>query len=124
MNAVQDLLNKSDESRKAAELLLQEGYVEFSVARAYYAMFYIAEALLLDKGLAFSTHGQVIGAYGKEFAKTGLLDPKFHRYLKDAFDFRNKGDYDILSEVSETDARNTIQWAEEFLTAARGYLAR
>jgi len=36
------------------------------------------ETLLLSKGLTFSSHSAVIAAYGKGFAKTGLLDPKFH----------------------------------------------
>ena len=48
-------------------------------------MFYVAEALLSEKGLEFSSHGQVIGAYGLHFAKTKELDPKFHRWLVDGF---------------------------------------
>jgi len=44
-------------------------------------MFYIAQALLSTKDLSFKSHGEVISAYGKNFAKTGLLDPKFHSGL-------------------------------------------
>jgi uncharacterized protein (UPF0332 family) len=58
-------------------------------------MFYAAQALLLDRELSFSSHSAVIGAFGREYAKTAVLDPKFHRYLIDAQDFRNLGDYAI-----------------------------
>ena len=40
------LLRKARASLDAAELLRAEGYQEFAVSRAYYAMFYTAESLL------------------------------------------------------------------------------
>jgi len=72
------LLQKARDSLQAAELLKQGGYLGFAASRAYYTLFYVAEALLLDRGLSFSSHSAVIAAFGKEFAKTGVLDPKFH----------------------------------------------
>jgi uncharacterized protein (UPF0332 family) len=57
------LLNKSQDAIEAAEGLLDMGKFEFAAGRAYYAMFYVAEALLSEKGLEFSQHGQVIGAF-------------------------------------------------------------
>jgi uncharacterized protein (UPF0332 family) len=55
------------------------GKAEFSAGRAFYSMFYIAEALLGEKGFKFKRHGQVIRAFGLHFAKTKELDPKYHR---------------------------------------------
>lgn len=47
-----DLLNKAEKAILAAEKLLDdESLVQFSIGRAYYAMFYVAEALLNEKGL-------------------------------------------------------------------------
>jgi uncharacterized protein (UPF0332 family) len=83
---------------------LDQGYTDFAASRTYYAMFYIAEALLLTKGLSFSSHAAVIAAYGKEFSKTGLLDEKFHRYLI-AQDFRSQGDYSFGPGVEKEDAK-------------------
>lgn len=51
-------------------------------------MFYVAEALLNEKKLSFSKHGNIHAAYGEHFAKTKVLDPKFHRWLIDSFDKR------------------------------------
>ena len=69
------------------------GHPRFSEAQSYYTMFYLAQAVLLTKGLTFSSHSAVIAAYGKEFAKTGLLDPKFHRHMIDAQERREIGHY-------------------------------
>jgi uncharacterized protein (UPF0332 family) len=44
-------------------------------------MFYVAEAFLLNKGLAFGKHSAVIAAFGEHFTKTGIVPPEFHRYL-------------------------------------------
>jgi uncharacterized protein (UPF0332 family) len=54
-----DLLRKAKESLRAAKLMDQQGYHHFAASRAYYTMFYIAEAFLLGKGLAFSKHSAV-----------------------------------------------------------------
>ncbi len=53
----------------------------------------MAQALLLSRGLRFSRHGQVIAQYGRHFARTGLLDPRFHRLLNRAFRLRQLADY-------------------------------
>ena len=116
---VRSLTQKADESVKAAKLLGAEGYWDFAASRAYYAMFYAAEALLLEKGLSFSSHSAVIAAFGREFAKTNLLDPKLHRYLLDGQDLRNAGDYDIGPAVTEAQAKEVLGWADEMVAAAK-----
>lgn len=116
---IRDLLEKSAQSRDAALLLLKDGYVDFAASRAYYAMFYAIEALLLSRNLSFSKHSAVISAFGKEFIKTGLLDVRFHRCVMEAFDVRNAGDYGSMHAVSEEKARQIIAEAGELLEAVQ-----
>ena len=66
-----DLLNKAQESLNAAKLLKNNYYFDYAVSRAYYAMFYIAEAYLEGENQQFSSHAAVISSFGKNFAKTG-----------------------------------------------------
>lgn len=42
---VRVILEKAQNSLEAAQLLAEKGYNDFSASRAYYAMFYTAEAL-------------------------------------------------------------------------------
>lgn len=80
---IEHLLKLADESHKAAKVMIDNSIIRFSAAQSYYTMFYLAQAMLQTKGLTFSKHSAVAAAYGREFAKTGLLDPKFHRYIID-----------------------------------------
>jgi uncharacterized protein (UPF0332 family) len=118
------LLDKAIDTIESSELLLDHGKVDVAAGRAYYALFYVAEALLNEKGLQFSTHGDVIGAYGKEFAKTKLLDQKFHRWLIEGFDTRLIGDYHVETNIEENIVANMINQAREFLEVAQEYLER
>jgi uncharacterized protein (UPF0332 family) len=118
------LLEKAKRSRKAASRLLKDGDVDFAASRAYYAMFYVAEALLLSKNLSFSSHAAVIANFGKEFAKPGILNAKFHKYLIDAQDRRNVGDYSIRDAVSREQVEEMLAWIKEFLQVAERYLAQ
>jgi uncharacterized protein (UPF0332 family) len=87
------LLKKSYDSLRGAKLLAGDGLQDFAASRAYYTMFYVAEALLLGEGLSFSKHTAVIAAFGRRFARTGVVPAEFHRYLIDGQDMRTVGDY-------------------------------
>jgi len=95
---IQHYLNLADESHAAAKVMIDNGFIRFSAAQTYYTMFYLAQAMLLSKGLTFSSHSAVVAAYGREFAKTGLLAPKFHRYIIDAEELREVGHYGGVGE--------------------------
>ncbi|MBN1145821.1 MAG: HEPN domain-containing protein [Anaerolineales bacterium] len=122
MNAIPAFLDRARENIKVAELLIKGDSLDIAASRAYYAMFYIAEALLLSRSLSYSSHSAVIAAYGKEFARNKTLDPKFHRYLIDAQETRQIGDYGVETHVPKAEAVQMIQWAREFLKAAESYL--
>ena len=118
---IKGILERAGQSIEAAEVLLKKNLTGFATSRAYYAMFYIAEALLLSKGLSFSSHKAVISNYGKEFAKTKLLNPTFHKFLIEGFEKRQVGDYEFNEEISITEARLQIERAKEFLVIAKAY---
>ena len=117
------LLAKASRAIDAAGLLLRAGDVDFAAGRAYYAMFYVAEALLAEKGRRFSKHSAVQTAYGEEFAKTALIDPQFHRWLLDASDKRILGDYGVEAALTPDDVRIMLEHARAFLEAASHYLS-
>jgi uncharacterized protein (UPF0332 family) len=116
------LLLKAQASLEAAKSLHRDGFHGFAAARAYYAMFYVAQAFLEGEGLSFSKHAEVIGAFGLHFAKSGRLPRELHRYLRDAQDVRLEADYDYLETVTAERASEQIQRAEAFLAAAERYL--
>lgn len=115
------LLEKAQRAVEAA-VRLNDHDPDFAMARAYYAMFYATEALLVDRGQRFRKHGAIHAAFGEQFVKSGILDQKFHRWLLDAFDKRIEGDYGVEVTLTREDALVTIQQARELLAAARQHL--
>ena len=113
------LLNKARDSLRAARLLMENGLYDFAASRAYYAMFYIAEAFLLGEGLVFSKHSAVISAFGKHFVKTGIVPNEYHYYLIESQNSRNIGDYGIETGLSEAQAADQVEHAELFLDLAK-----
>jgi uncharacterized protein (UPF0332 family) len=118
----ESLLKKAEDSLRAARLLADDDLFDFAASRAYYAMFYAAEASLLEDALAFSKHAATIAAFGKHFAKTGKLSSELHRHLIEAQQLRNVGDYDIGPGVSAGDCAEQIRRAEAMIAEVRGYL--
>ena len=122
--ATQKLLAKATRVLKFAERLGTVDDAEFVVGRAYYAMFYIAEALLNEKGHRFRKHRGVHGALAEHFVKTGLLDRKYHQWLLEAFSKRITGDYGIEAELTSEDANLLMAQADEFLETAKRFLEK
>jgi uncharacterized protein (UPF0332 family) len=116
---VEALLEKARRSFAAAKLLLGAGNADFAASHAYYGYFYVAEGLLLSKGLSFSRHTQVVSQYGLRFARTNLLDPRFHRLLVRAFALRQVADYDAQANPDADQVRHLIEEGKSFLEAAR-----
>ena len=115
------LLTKAESAIRAAQILLDHEEVPFAAGRAYYAMFYVAEALLHERGLRFKKHSGVHAAYGKEFAKTSLLDPKYHGWLLRAFDQRIAGDYQVETNLTADEVAVALEWAPGLrISPARG----
>lgn len=117
------LLAKARRSVRSARVLLADGDYDTAVSRAYYAMFYVAEALLLFKNMAFSTHSAVIAAFGKEFAKTGLVPAEHHRHLMDAEEARKISDYQAVSRLTAAAVSQHIDRAERFVSVGEEFLA-
>ena len=116
------LLQKAQRNIRSAKLLLADGDYDTAVSRAYCAMFYVAEALLLSKGLAYSKHSAVIAAFGREFAKAGIMPPELHAHLRAASEARNISDYQLASHVTEEETIRHISHAEGLLAAGGEFL--
>ena len=106
---------KAHSSLTAARKLLEELLFAKSISRSYYAMFYAAKALLLLDGIEVSKHSAVIAAFGREYAKTGKIDPRYHRMLLDGFEWRQKSDYDVYWLATREEAEKCLQGAEAFV---------
>lgn len=116
-------VKKAAASVEAARQMLTGGHPDFAASRAYYAMFYAAEAALLHRGKEFRKHSAVIASFNREFVKPGIFPTPMSKTIQDAFDLRTDGDYDVLP-IDASDTEHVIAHADEFVAAVREYLRR
>ena len=92
------------------------GELADAAGKAYYAMFYAAQALLRAHGIEVVKHSAVASMLGRHFAKTGRLDPKFHRMFINARRVREVADYSLFEEVIESTANLTLEESQAFVS--------
>ena len=119
---IEGYLNAATDSLDAAELLLLVGYPGIAASRAYYAMFYVAEAFLLQQEQEYRKHAGVVSAFGRDVAKVGIVPQIFHRYLIDGQTARLLADY-RGDPLTAGEAQLQIDRAREMVTFARQYFA-
>jgi uncharacterized protein (UPF0332 family) len=121
--AVKNLVKRAKSALKTAETDCHEQDYNAAVSRAYYAMFYMAEAALHANNLDFTSHRSVISAFGKHFVRTKIFPTALGRQINDAFELRLKGDYAYEQWVSQNEAEEAIAWAKEFVDVVTAYLS-
>ena len=122
MKEIEDLIRKARRFLKTAELAMKDGDNDSCVSRAYYAMFLMAEAVLLSKSLKASFHASVITLFGEHFVKTGVFGRDVGKSLRKAYDSRKKGDYGIGFLIDREEAENKLRDAKNFVKQAEDYL--
>jgi len=112
---IEKLLEKAQEDLKASEIMIENGIFRIAASRIYYAMFYIAEAILLTKELRFTSHKGLISSFSKEFIKSGIFNVKFGKMLREAFDIRQNSDYEIIPDITENKTKEFLEEAKKYL---------
>jgi len=124
MKEIKDFIIKAKKFLKTAEYALNIGDYDSCVSRCYYAMFFMAEAVLLTKNISASSHKGVISLFGQHFVKTGIFDRSLGKALNDAYDKRLIGDYGIGFIVTKEDAEDMLVTAGNFVQTLEGYLKK
>ena len=119
---IQAILKKSFEKLRTAKIDFANNCFDDSVSRAYYAVFHSISAVLLSKGLHYSSHSQVIGNFNKEFVKTGIFPFHFTKILQRLFEERQTGDYDFDTYITREEAEENLKNAESLLMECKKYL--
>jgi uncharacterized protein (UPF0332 family) len=101
---------------------LEEGFFGDAASRAYYAAFHAVSAVLAERGMAFSSHKQTLGAFNRDFVNTGIFPPDSFRKLQRLIDDRQTGDYDWETQLERGDAERDLADAEFLVNACGDYM--
>jgi len=101
-------LEQAEEALSEADLLLNAGHFRGAINRAYYAMFYAIQILVVKNKVKVSKHSGVISYFDREFVKPGIIDKEFSKWLHRLFDLRQDADYGICLSLRMINADR--QW--------------
>jgi len=117
-------LDRSKESLKAAQLLLENNMLTSAMNRIYYSMFYSVQTLLLLHEVSFSKHSQVKGYFNREFIKTGIFPKQSGKLYNKIFEYRQKFDYVDLTIPEKEMISEYIESAKKFVGEIETYLEK
>lgn len=108
-------IQKAWDSVQEAEDNARLGHWTLAASRLYYATYYMASALLVDKGITARSHSGVIHILGSEFVKKDLLTKDEGRLISRLFGMRQSGDYDDLFDWTEEEVLPFFDKTKAFL---------
>ncbi len=112
------LIRKSEPAIRSAQLSLQNADPDAAVNRAYYAMFNISRAALLESGVPEGdlprTHRGINEAFRQHAVLTGRIQPDVARSLSKAESLRLMADY-TATEIDSDKAASIVGQAERYV---------
>ena len=116
-------LESAREMLRDARLLKENGGSPVSIInRAYYSVFYAALALLVTADVEPNKHTGVLAKFDELFIRQGIFPKEMSRIIHHAFDMRQAGDYQKSKVISEEQATDVLNSAEEFVKAIENKL--
>lgn len=116
------MISKAEEKLRSANTNLNNEQYDDSASRSYYAVYHSICAVLTTKGLEFSSHGQTLGTFNREFIKTEIFNKKYSKWIQSLFVLRESGDYDIRSDIDRKKAEGALAMASELVKVIKEYL--
>lgn len=107
---------------KSAENSNRGGNSKWATVQAYYSMFHAAKALVLGRGYREKSHMCLSIALKALFVDTGTLEAKHVDHFRDCMNLREGADYGLV--YSESSAETVVEWAREFLDAAKAVIGK
>lgn len=117
-------IEKAMDSLAAGKDELKAGRFSFSVNRIYYACFYAASAVLLQKRLRFQKHSGVRAAFHQHLVKPALISTKYGKFYDEIFEARQRGDYIELVRFEKKQVEGWLKNAKIFVEAMKSLISK
>jgi len=121
-NEIMLYIEHTKEMLAVAEQNLNSDFYASAINRAYYAIFYAANAMLATVGKARSKHSSVISLFRNLFVKTGELPTEFSDIYGRVMDNRQRGDYDLGLQIDVDQAKADLEDARRFVSKVEQWL--
>lgn len=106
---------RAKETLLEVDVLINNKLWNTAINRLYYACYYAATALLLEKEVQTTTHAGVRQMLGLHFIKSGIIERDLGKIFSDLFDKRQSGDYEDFIDYTEEDTNDLLPGAKKFI---------
>lgn len=124
MDEATDLFKKAQMYLRSAAVLFELEDYDSTASRAYFSMFYAAQAALLSEDGTLPSERGIRTAFRERFVDSGLLPERAADVLERAHDLQEVGDYAHIFAVSADDAEWLLSEAEAFVNSLERLVER
>ncbi len=117
-------IEKAMDSLASSEDELKADRFSFAVNRIYYACFYAASAVLLQKKLRFQKHSGVRAAFHQHLVKPGLISREYGKFYDEIFEARQRGDYIELVRFEKKQIEAWLKKGRLFVEAMKSLASK
>ncbi len=116
-------LEQAKETIEEARIMIEHKKFRAAINRIYYGIFYALLALGLKNQFETSKHEQLLGWFNKTFIKDEILARKYGKIAREAFEVRQKGDYDTHIEFSRDDVIQKHEQMKDFIETIEQFIS-
>lgn len=124
MEKVDALERKSQKYLRSAAVLLELADFDSCASRAYFAMFFAAQALLVMETQSLSSKQGIRSAFNERYVETGRLPARAGEIFHEASELQEFGDYAYDSAVTQEEAERILSEAEAFVNTIENMIER
>ena len=115
-------LERSKQSLEAAKSSKENDDWFTTNNRLYYAIFHAIRSVLAMEKIDFKKHSAVISYFNKNYIMTKIFDKGYGKIINNAFEIRQKSDYEDFYIVNKEKTKKLLENTEKFLVDLEQYL--
>lgn len=108
-------VEKAEEAYTAAKILYDAAQWNAAINRLYYACFYAASAVLLNRQIGAKSHAGVLGMFSERIVRTGEISLDDFRVYSKLLSWRTKGNYSDMFDYTKEDLDMVMLPTRHFL---------
>ena len=119
-------LQKAEKKLNSALLLLNQGFYEDAVSRAYYATFHAIIALLRLKKVDLSRHKHIyiLNQFRIHYIDTKVFSNELYSKILNIRAIREHADYSIRAEIEQIEAEQIVNDTRTIIAEIKEYLKK
>ncbi len=121
---IREEIERAEKAKEAAQLLMDNGFINDAVSKLYYFLLYGIRALLLTKGMEPKSHEGALRLFGLHFVKEGVFVSKDSHVFSKLMKFKEEADYNPSYVFTKEDFKDLAREAEELFFEIKAYLEK